>query len=476
MADPITREQVERLLADMHEDHGMWHVIADALGEDWLSAVPMDVRLAWQRGEWGACIAALTRWRDELAAAEPVRRVARWDAALGHYVLTPPITSDYRATTDPYAAIAWGYEIEGGPASAPAEDSPERLRERREALGWSLEEAAEKARWHIDDIHALEGVCPVRTGVCGRCPLARVDYAAALSAEEERLAAKASPGLTGIPCGVRNAEPERPAPRLKVGDLDPVLRETARRTIALLPDLSARPLSGFGFNQLPGVDEWRSGKLTSAEWADQLGALLGAPASPPAPEVAPAPLPERPAPRFKVGDWVRVVSNGAVYQVGEVAIPFGGAYYFRETGGAENSWAAPALEPASPHAPEVVDVPQPITKRCSLDGADIYATWVMDGGVLDLLFVRDDGEHREPVPLALLRAMLEAIDAQQGGASRLRAAEARTAWQPIETVAVDETVLLWDPVRRGVRMGHVSIRRGCIYTHWMPLPAAPEAP
>lgn len=50
MADPITREQVERLLADMHEDHGMWHVIADALGEDWLSAVPMDVRLAWQRG------------------------------------------------------------------------------------------------------------------------------------------------------------------------------------------------------------------------------------------------------------------------------------------------------------------------------------------------------------------------------------------------------------------------------------------
>jgi len=60
--------------------------------------------------------------------------------------------------------------------------------------------------------------------------------------------------------------------------------------------------------------------------------------------------------------------------------------------------------------------------------------------------------------------------------TRLRAAEARTAWQPIETVAVDETVLLWDPVRRGVRMGHVSIRRGCIYTHWMTLPAAPEAP
>ncbi len=60
--------------------------------------------------------------------------------------------------------------------------------------------------------------------------------------------------------------------------------------------------------------------------------------------------------------------------------------------------------------------------------------------------------------------------------TRLRAADARTAWQPIETVAVDETVLLWDPVRRGVRMGHVSIRRGCIYTHWMTLPAAPDAP
>ena len=338
-------------------------------------------------------------------------RVARWDAALGHYVLTPPITSDYRATTDPYAAIAWGYEIEGGPASAPAEDSPERLRERREALGWTLEEAAEKARWHIDDIHALEGVCPVRTGVCGRCPLARVDYAAALSAEEERLAAKASPGLTGIPCGVRNAEPERPAPRLKVGDLDPVLRETARRTIALLPDLSARPLSGFGFNQLPGVDEWRSGKLTSAEWADQLGALLGAPASPPAPEVAPAPLPERPAPRFKVGDWVRVVSNGAVYQVGEVAIPFGGAYYFRETGGAENSWAAPALEPASPPAPEVVDVPQPVVvvKRCG----DTSAMWHEHDNHVDV----DREGVNVPTPVALILAMADAIRAQQGGAS-----------------------------------------------------------
>lgn len=65
--------------------------------------------------------------------------------------------------------------------------------------------------------------------------------------------------------------------------------------------------------------------------------------------------------------------------------------------------------------------------------------------------------------------------------TRLRAAEARTAWQPIETAPMGEWVAVidgglattgactdgewWD--RRGVRLWP---------THWQPLPAAQEAP
>ena len=65
--------------------------------------------------------------------------------------------------------------------------------------------------------------------------------------------------------------------------------------------------------------------------------------------------------------------------------------------------------------------------------------------------------------------------------TRLRAAEARTAWQAIETAPMGEWVAVidgglattgactdgewWD--RRGVRLWP---------THWQPLPAAPEAP
>ena len=59
--------------------------------------------------------------------------------------------------------------------------------------------------------------------------------------------------------------------------------------------------------------------------------------------------------------------------------------------------------------------------------------------------------------------------------TRLRAAEARTAWQAIASVPIGETVMLWTPVRR-VHVGHVTTLAWCEYTHWQPLPAAPEAP
>ena len=67
-------------------------------------------------------------------------------------------------------------------------------------------------------------------------------------------------------------------------------------------------------------------------------------------------------------------------------------------------------EPASPPAPEVVDVPRPVVvaKRCG----HVVATWRAGGDCVTVA-----GAYEVDVPLALLRAMLAAIDAQQGGAS-----------------------------------------------------------
>jgi hypothetical protein len=45
-------------------------------------------------------------------------------------------------------------------------------------------------------------------------------------------------------------------------------------------------------------------------------------------------------------------------------------------------------------------------------------------------------------------------------------------WQPIESVTLDETVMLWSPVQC-VCIGHVTSLAGCEYTHWMPLPKPP---
>ena len=68
---------------------------------------------------------------------------------------------------------------------------------------------------------------------------------------------------------------------------------------------------------------------------------------------------------------------------------------------------------------------------------------------------------------------------------RLRAAEARTAWQPIETAPRDGTlVLAWHPHWGGPDAVRCSSRGQwtadwlptCAPTHWQPLPAAPEAP
>ena len=63
---------------------------------------------------------------------------------------------------------------------------------------------------------------------------------------------------------------------------------------------------------------------------------------------------------------------------------------------------------------EVVDVPQPrvLVKRCD----EVEAEWTSADATI-LIVTHDALDDAIFVPLALLRAMLAAIDAQQGGAS-----------------------------------------------------------
>ena len=318
---PITREQVERAIAKPrninYRELPLW----------WREWAPDYVIAAAAADDWDAERAALTRWRDELAAAEPVRRVARWDAARGAYVALDAHGAVCMITPDRETAIGWGYDV------APAEDSPERLRERREALGWTTAYAGHWVPWfdHTD----------VERAECGRgVPAFVARYAAALSAEEARL-----------------AEEERLACAYRESD----------------------------------------GTLV---WDD-----------------SPLPEPERPAPRFKVGDWVRVTNVAQGGDMGCIGVEFRILSVFVSDGRdiyvshKHGTWEASHLEPASPPAPEVVDVPQPLVKRFG----GVEASW--GPGEDHVTLVEPARGVGLPAPLALLRAMLAAIDAQQGGAS-----------------------------------------------------------
>lgn len=181
----ITREQVERAIEHGKNTHALR--MADHFGLNWSADVPEYVRDAFWRdgaGAFKALLAALTRWRDSLPET-PARKVARWDVEDG-YVLAPPhVLNDgklwHMATPD--QAIAWGYEIEGGPAD---DAGPERLKARREALGLSLAEMAhviakcEGEPWEAADVKA----CEEHTVIPGSLDA----YAAALTAEEQRRA------------------------------------------------------------------------------------------------------------------------------------------------------------------------------------------------------------------------------------------------------------------------------------------------
>lgn len=275
---PITREQVERAIDAAYDCNAQG--VNAALGAFWYERedIPADVRDGWRQVGYLGLRIALTRWHAELAAAEPARRVARWDAELEAYALTP-IHDDgalmTHAVEDAAKARDWGYEIEGGPE--PVRD-------------WKSDRAA-KAR-------------PVDIGYV---PTDRERY------------------------------PERPAPRFKAGD---------------------RVTSGLG-------GPWKIGRV---EW----GRLV---------------------PEADCDEWVYHHASGNVSACESVLAL---------------AWTP---TPASPPAPEVVDVPQPIVKRCG----GVEAQW--DLGEDHVTLVEPARGVGLPAPLALLRAMLAAIDAQQGGAS-----------------------------------------------------------
>ena len=353
---PITREQVERAIDAAYDCNAP--AVYAALGAFWYERedIPADVRDGWRQVGYLGLRIALTRWHAELAAAEPARRVARWDAELEAYALTPIHDDGHHMThavEDAAKARDWGYEIEGGPeperdwksdraiaaiwpTPKPAEDSPERLRERREGIPWTLNEAAAAVSktpsrliggcvpWQAADVSLCEGKSFAGPAYA-QC---RALYAAALSAEEARLAAEGADRVI--------AAIGRPAPRFKVGD---------------------RVTSGLG-------GPWKIGRV---EW----GRLV---------------------PEADCDEWVYHHASGNVSACESVLAL---------------AWTP---TPASPPAPEVVDVPQPTVKRCACPDIhdDVEAEWRPGEPYLTVTHTT--------VPLALLRAMLEAIDAQQGGA------------------------------------------------------------
>ena len=120
--------------------------------------------------------------------------------------------------------------------------------------------------------------------------------------------------------------------------------------------------------------------------------------------------------------------------------------------------------------------------------ADLRAFMAHEAGLRmrELLWASADAGWRE------LIAVLEADGKPEGAAvdyvraliTRLRAAEARTAWQPIETAPRDCCVIAWadEWARPDVAWYCAGAWwSGCgspcpEITHWQPLPAAPEAP
>lgn len=370
----ITREQIDKAIKAAMIGHVY---LSDFLGPgiNWRLHAPDYVCRLWispPRPPQEEHIAALTRWRDSL----PVSKVARWDAEHLDYELSPPMeweedwgTRKQYKTHSRNDARAWGYTIEGGPAedspeefaglvsadvmkraeanmvawhAAPdsarqeaaqfhpdaidpvAEDSPERLKARREALGLSLTQAANLPGlepFTAFDLQMWEAVtkpsCTARA------------YAAALSAEERWRAVIAGRriGKSINTAAQFGEEPhdwgdETPEPAPEVVDVPQPDPEIAAIATCLEALLALDPVT-----------------RKRAMW--YLSERLRAEAER---EQRPAPAPERPEPRYKVGDWVRAPARPrvGVFQIIGVHPRYPRVFY----GGPAYWWHEDALTPA----------------------------------------------------------------------------------------------------------------------------------
>jgi hypothetical protein len=228
---PITREQVERAIDQAVTGHFV--IMPMHFGDAWRDAIPDHVRSGYDVS-FDALVRALTRWRDELAAAEPARPEPAEDSP----ERLPATCGDCKHydgdrlcnAAAPKRTFTWGGYVP--PDYCPlrvlknANSSPERLRERREALGLSRRDMAnlvlhrsicmnnvpEYANcWHPEDVRRCEEV-PDAPAIYAQH---RARYAAALSAAEAERAAPALDPLAYADSPAWDEPPVRkPAPEV----------------------------------------------------------------------------------------------------------------------------------------------------------------------------------------------------------------------------------------------------------------------
>ena len=306
MADPITAEQVARAIEAARSDEGG---ISDALGGwQWDKRAPDYVRVAWGKPSLPDFIAALTRWHAELVAAETPRK-------------------------------------------APDDTAPERLRERREALGWNQ-------TWAAEDINRLHGFtedpwgwrCVASCEEGSASAIDRARYAAALSAAEAERAAKPDPLAYADSPAWDDGPMPKPERAPEVVDV-PQPETWHARLVRLATEAQAAGKAcaeaEAAFTRADAVRETaRLVRAAARETCHVKRQALTAATTAAAiirDAQQPAPVqPTRPEPRYKVGDWVRVEGTGTVYQIGEIA----GEYFRKMPGSASVSYKLCALTPA----------------------------------------------------------------------------------------------------------------------------------
>ena len=219
------------------------------------------------------------------------------------------------------------YTIEGGPE--PIDDSiPERLRERREALGLSVTQAATAVtalgygEWDETSIHYCESPRALLT--VRQLDLDR--YAAALSAEEARRAKMAAERDAHAVPRLDWLEPASP-PAHEVVDVPPEpWHARLVRLAQVAQDTSKACAEAEAAFKVADAERERTRLVRAAAREACHAARKALTAATTARAIIDAQQPAsvqptRPEPRYKVGDWVRVITSGSEVYDGEVIAP-----------------------------------------------------------------------------------------------------------------------------------------------------------